>query len=88
MEFSIDSETSVAPAVNLRVANAERAAVKARDLYLSLLSSGWEETLKRFKAGYAEPDRIDLSIGEYVEAVKAETSIRPQTVEGLGQSAA
>jgi integrase len=68
--------------INLRLANAEQAAAKARDLYLSLLRKGWEPTLLQFKAGYAEPPRIDLSIGEYVEAIKAQTAIRRQTIEG------
>jgi integrase len=68
--------------INLRLSNAEQAAVKARDLYKSLLQKGWEATLLEFKAGYAEPVRVDLSIGEYVEAVKAQTAIRRQTIEG------
>jgi integrase len=68
--------------INLRLSNAEQAAVRARDLYKALLEKGWEPTLLRFKAGYAEPIRVDLGIGEYVEAVKAQTAIRRQTIEG------
>jgi hypothetical protein len=72
--------------INLRDGNAEGAAAKGRSLYLSLLTVGWEETLKRFKAGYAEPRRGEISIGEHVEAVQPNTSIRPQTVNGYAKA--
>jgi integrase len=68
--------------INLRLSNAEQAAIKARDLYKSLLQKGWESTLLEFKAGCAEPVRVNLTVGEYVEAVKTQTAIRRQTIEG------
>jgi integrase len=73
--------------INLREDNAERAAAKARNLYLSLLSVGWEETLRRFKAGYAEP-RVtgELSIGDYLEAVGRNSAIQPKTIDGYSKA--
>jgi integrase len=67
--------------INLRLSNAEQAATKAKDIYHSLLKHGWEPTLLQFKAGYAEPVRVELGIGEYVEVVKAQTTLKRQTIE-------
>jgi integrase len=72
--------------INLHHANIEQAAAKARDLYRSLLSNGWEETLGRFKAGYTEPKKTALTIGEYVDAVKGKTGLRNQTIEGYAKA--
>jgi integrase len=72
--------------INLHHANVDQAAAKARDLYRSLLSSGWDETLCRFKAGYTEPKKTALTIGEYVEAVKEKTGLRNQTIEGYAKA--
>jgi integrase len=72
--------------INLRDDNAEHAAAKARSLYLSLLAVGWEETLRRFKAGYGKPKRGELEIGEYLEAVARHTSILPRTLDGYAKA--
>jgi integrase len=72
--------------INLHETGSDQAATKARELYRSLLSRGWEETLRRFKAGYSEPKRTRETVGEYVEAVKTHTAIRPQTVEGYAKA--
>jgi integrase len=72
--------------LNLRDDNAESAAAKARKVYLSLLAVGWEETLGRFKAGYSEPRRGELGIGEYLEAVVRNTSIQPRTLDGYAKA--
>ena len=72
--------------INLRDDNLEAAVAKARKVYLSLLAVGWEETLRRFKAGYAEPKRGELSIGEYLDAVARETSIHRPTLDGYAKA--
>lgn len=72
--------------INLHQASIDQAAARARDLYRSLLSRGWEESLRTFKAGYTEPKRSALSIGEYVELVKQQTGLRPQTIEGYAKA--
>ena len=72
--------------INLRDDNAESAAAKARKVYLSLLAVGWEKTLQRFKAGYSEPKRGELSIGEYLDAVARATSIHRPTLDGYAKA--
>jgi hypothetical protein len=72
--------------INLRDDNAEAAAARARKVYLSLLAVGWEATLERFKAGYSEPRRGELTLGEYLEAVARNTSILPKTLDGYAKA--
>ncbi len=64
---------------NTHTANQAAAAIKARDIYLSLVSAGWEATLVRFK-----PDPLATAeactLGEFLNAVQKCSHLRPRTV--------
>jgi integrase len=66
----------------LKTPNKEHAALKAREIYKSLLSSGFEATLAKFKPWTVEqpkPDQV-ATVGEYLAAVKAVATVRPTTL--------
>lgn len=64
---------------NLGSANHAAAAVKARDIYVSLISTGWDNTLARYK-----PDplvKADIcTVGEFLADVAKRSHIRPRTL--------
>lgn len=64
------------PLVN---ANKARAAVRAKEIYLSLRSAGWDATLAKFKPK-AAPAAVS-TVGEFLEEVKAKASAKPKTIE-------
>lgn len=61
-------------------ANKAKAAARAKEIYLSLKSAGWDVTLAKFKqkAGAGTPV---ATVGEFVEEVRAKASGRPKTIE-------
>ncbi len=64
---------------NLAGANKTAAAMKARDIYLSLHASGWEPTLRKYKPDTAI--KIDLpTVGEFLNEVKAKADLKPKTL--------
>ncbi len=64
------------PLVN---ANKARAAARAKEIYLSLRSAGWDATLAKFKPK-AAPTAVS-TVGEFLEEVKAKAGARPKTIE-------
>jgi hypothetical protein len=72
--------------VNLRTANKSEAASVARNLYLSVLSAGWEETLRRHKGIAADEKKINVTVGEYIEAVAAKSLFSPKTLDSYAQA--
>lgn len=67
----------------LKTANAEEAAGKARDIYLSLVASGWEATLIKYKPWTAEPRperKAVVTVGDFLAAVKAVVPFKPTTL--------
>ena len=65
---------------NLKTANKSDAAVKARDIYLSLIASGWAATMAKEKPEMERPSDV-CTVGEFVEAVKASGELREVTFE-------
>jgi len=65
---------------NLGTPNRAAATAKARDVYLSLISSGWEATLQKFK-----PDMIfakdGCTVGEFIDEARAVSGLKPVTFE-------
>lgn len=63
---------------NLGTPNRASAAVKARDIYLSLAASGWQATSAKFK-----PDMVvsgdGCTVGEFLEQVNVVSSLKPVT---------
>ena len=60
-------------------ANKANAASRAKEIYLSLRSSGWDATLAKFKPK-AAPAAVS-TVGDFLEEVKAKASARPKTIE-------
>lgn len=64
----------------LKTANAEQAAMKARDIWLSLQTHGLEATEAKFKPWTVEPaNKSAVTVGEFIGAVKAVAVVRPTT---------
>jgi hypothetical protein len=71
--------------INLRTANKEEAATLARNFYRELLRLGWDETLRRHKGAPAEK-KVDVTLGEYIEAVAAKSLFTPKTLQSYAQA--
>lgn len=65
---------------NLQTANAAAAAVKARDIYVSLLAAGWDATLAKFKPDPLERAEV-CRVGEFLKEVAKRSHIRPRTMK-------
>jgi integrase len=63
----------------LDTANQAAAAIKARDIYLSLLSAGWEATLAKYKPTPVEKAEV-CTVGEFLADVQARSHLKPMTV--------
>jgi hypothetical protein len=62
----------------LDTANQAVAAVKARDIYVSLVSAGWEPTLAKYKP--SAPVKVEVcTLGEFLEDVSAHGHFQPRT---------
>jgi integrase len=71
--------------VNFRTNNKEQAAILARKFYEDVRSLGWKETLLRHKRLPAEK-RVNVTIGEYLDAVRAKSLIHAKTIESYAAS--
>ena len=67
---------------SLASANKTAAASRAKEIYLSLQSAGWEPTLAKFKPKADCGSRSVAGVGEFLAEVKAKASGRPKTIEG------
>jgi integrase len=72
--------------INLRTANKEEAAAIARNFYRELLRFGWEEALRRHRGVPAEEKRVDVTVGEYIEAVAAKSLFTSKTFQSYTQA--
>ncbi len=65
----------------LKTVNREEAALKARNIWLSLQTDGLPATVQKFKPWTAVPkkDTKPLTVGEFLKAVKAISTVRPAT---------
>lgn len=64
---------------NLATANHAAAAVKARDIYLSIVSAGWEATLAKYKPEPLAQAEVS-TLGEFLAAVKHDSPLKPKTL--------
>jgi hypothetical protein len=71
--------------VNLRTNNKEQAAIQARKLYEDLRSLGWDEVLRRRKAP-REEKKVNVTVGEYIEAVATKSLFSPKTLQSYAQA--
>jgi hypothetical protein len=72
--------------INLRTANKEQAALEARKLYLELCANGWDETMRRRRPDHAARKKVNVTVGEYIEAVAARSLFSPKTFESYAQA--
>jgi integrase len=69
----------------LRTSNKAVAAAKARDAYLSLMVSGWEITLRRFKGSSTSAKKSSFEGGtvrDFLAELKVKCDLKPNTLEG------
>jgi hypothetical protein len=71
--------------VNLGTANKEEAATVARDFYLDLRANGREAALAHRKGTPMEKG-VDVTIGEYIEAVATKSLFSPKTFQSYAQA--
>lgn len=71
--------------VNLGTANKEEAAALARDFYLELRANGWGAALAHHKGAPVERS-VDVTIGEYLEAVATKSLFSPKTLQSYAQA--
>jgi integrase len=64
---------------NLGTANQTAAAIKARDIYLFLKANGWDAALAKFKPESQATPRLNLTVGEYLSAVRNTGYLRLRT---------
>lgn len=65
---------------NLETANKTVAAVKAKDIYVSLISVGWKPTLAKYKPDM-EVSKDGCTVGQFLDQVKAVSGLKPGTYE-------
>ncbi len=65
---------------NLDTPNKDAAALKAREIYLSLISAGWQPTLKAYKPDM-EVQKDGCTVGDFLAEVQAVGGIKPGTFE-------
>ena len=71
--------------IGLHTANKEQAAILARKLYQDILSLGWGEALRRRKGAPSEK-KVNVTVGEYIEAVATKSLFSPKTLQSYAQA--
>jgi integrase len=64
---------------NLGSANQAAAAVKARDIYVSIVAAGWDATLAKFKPGVIEKPEV-CTVGEFLKDVHDRSHLKLITI--------
>ena len=65
--------------------NKAAAAARARDIYLSPIANGWENTLRRFKPSSAASEKSNSkggTLGDFLQELKEKSDLKPKTLEG------
>jgi hypothetical protein len=71
--------------IGLHTANKEQAAILARKFYQDILSLGWDEVLRRRKGAPSEK-KVNVTVGEYIEAVATKSLFSPKTLQSYAQA--
>jgi len=76
-------------AIPLGLANKADVARRAREIYLSLITGGWEVTLAKFHPNHIQPQipereesEKSATVGEYLELASRITGVAPRTILG------
>lgn len=64
---------------NLGTANRAAAAIKARDIYMSMISVGWDATFAKYKPDPTVSDEV-CTVGEFLADVAKRSHIKPVTL--------
>jgi hypothetical protein len=70
----------------LGTSNRAAAANIAKAIYLSLQSAGWEATASKFKPHADRATKTVVTVGDFLQEVKAKAGGRPKTIEGYCKS--
>jgi integrase len=67
--------------ISLSTDNKTAAAEKARNVYLAVLSDGWEAAVSALR-GIERPAPTEATVGEFLEELKAKADLKPETLKG------
>ena len=75
--------------IPLGLANKTEAGRRAREIYLALITGGWEAMLEKFHPNHVHPQRPEReeqdkppSVGEYIELASKMAGVAPRTIAG------
>ena len=71
--------------LGLGTANKEDAAARALKLYLDVRATGWDAVMSR-RRGNSTEKKVNVTVGEYVEAVTAKSLIYPKTIQSYAKA--
>ena len=71
--------------LGLGTANKEDAAARAQKLYLDVRANGWDAVMSRRRGNSAEK-KVNVTVGEYIEAVTAKSLIYPKTIQSYAKA--
>jgi integrase len=63
----------------LHTTNRDVGAIKARDIFLTVKGAGWDAAITKFKPDAAGKPKLDVTIGDYLAAVKGTRRLRART---------
>jgi integrase len=67
--------------ITLDTPNRAAAAARARDIYLHLIAHGWDQTIAKYRPGMIPPATQAETVGEFLDRIKATSTIRERTIE-------
>jgi hypothetical protein len=71
--------------LGLGTANKKEAAALALKLYLDVRANGWDAVMDR-RRGNSTEKKVNVTIGEYIEAVTAKSLIHPKTIQSYAKA--
>jgi integrase len=71
---------------SLQTPNRDVAAVRARDLWLLLQAKGWDAAIAKYRPELAAKKRSVITVGEFLEVVRAESGLEPKTFAGYAKA--
>jgi hypothetical protein len=71
--------------LGLGTANKEEAAARALKLYLDVRANGWDAVMSR-RRGNPNEKKVNVTVGDYIEAVAAKSLIYPKTVQSYAKA--
>ena len=71
--------------LGLGTANKEDAAARAQKLYLDVRANGWDAVMSR-RRGNSTEKKVNVTVGEYIEAVAAKSLIYPKTIQSYAKA--